>query len=58
MDATSFEGFEETVQLYNDLNKIFELKTNSEEYKNAMGQELFWKADISQIQTTVQVLKP
>lgn len=58
MDPTPFEGFEETMQLFKDLEKCLQLKTEFEEFSASMGQQLFWKADIPQIQTTVQARQP
>ncbi|CDI74335.1 Dynein heavy chain 6, axonemal, related [Eimeria praecox] len=54
VDATPFEGFEETVQLFEDLKKCLEIKKSWTEFASTMGQELFWKADIPQLQATLQ----
>ncbi|XP_026194572.1 dynein heavy chain 6, axonemal [Cyclospora cayetanensis] len=56
VDTTSFEGFEEIVQITEALEKCIQLKCDWIEFDGAVGKELFWQADIRKIQETAQTL--
>lgn len=55
VDATPFEGFEETVQIYESLEKCLRIKKEWFAFLADVGEEAFWQADIEKIQTAAQV---
>ncbi|KAL8438327.1 hypothetical protein Efla_007177 [Eimeria flavescens] len=54
VDATSFEGFEETVQTFEALEKCMKIKKEWFAYVSTVGEELFWSADLPNIQASLQ----
>lgn len=58
VDATPFEGFEETVQTFEALQRCLRTKKEWFEFVSTVGEEPFWQADIQKIQATAQVSHP
>ncbi|KAL8274014.1 hypothetical protein Esti_002103 [Eimeria stiedai] len=54
LDATPFEGFEETLQTFEALESCLSIKKNWSAFVDAVGEESFWSADLQKIQASLQ----
>ncbi|KAL8432513.1 hypothetical protein ACSSS7_004567 [Eimeria intestinalis] len=54
VDATPFEGFEETLQTFEALESCLRIKKNWSAFVDGVGEESFWSADLQKIQASLQ----